>query len=50
MGKIASNLMETGSVMPMVKEFLKFADVDADELAKKAAEYISGLVKIQPKK
>jgi len=49
MGRIASNLMDTGSVMPMVKEFLKFADVDADELAKKAAEYISGLVKIQPK-
>jgi uncharacterized membrane protein YqiK len=50
MGKIATNLLDTGSVMPMVKEFLKFADVDADELAKKAAEYISGLVKIQPKK
>ena len=49
MGKIATNLMDTGSVMPMVKEFLKFADVDADELAKKAAEYLSGLVKIQPK-
>ena len=50
MGKIASNLMDTGSVMPMVKEFLKFADVDADELAKKAAEYISGLIKIEPRK
>ena len=49
MGKIATNLMDTGSVMPMVREFLKFADVDADELAKKAAEYLSGLVKIQPK-
>jgi uncharacterized membrane protein YqiK len=49
MGKIATNLLDTGSVMPMVKEFLKFADVDADQLAKKAAEYISGLVKIQPK-
>ncbi|MFC1716125.1 flotillin domain-containing protein, partial [Candidatus Poribacteria bacterium] len=49
MGKIASNLMDTGSVMPMVKEFLKFADVNADDLAKKAAEYLSGLVKIQPK-
>ena len=49
MGKIATNLMDTGSVMPMVKEFLKFADVDADELAKKAAEYLSGLIKIQPK-
>jgi uncharacterized membrane protein YqiK len=49
MGKIASNLMDTGSVMPMVREFLKFADVDADELAKKAAEYLSGLIKIQPK-
>ena len=50
MGRIASNLMDTGSVMPMVKEFLKFADVDADELARKASEYLSGLVKIQPKK
>jgi uncharacterized membrane protein YqiK len=49
MGKIATNLLDTGSVMPMVKEFLKFADVDADDLAKKAAEYLSGLVKIQPK-
>lgn len=49
MGRIASNLMDTGSVMPMVKEFLKFADVDADELARKAAEYLSGLIKIQPK-
>ncbi|MBD3184074.1 hypothetical protein GF312_17450, partial [Candidatus Poribacteria bacterium] len=49
MGRIASNLMETGSVMPMVKEFLKFADVDADDLAKKAAEYLSGLVNVQKK-
>jgi hypothetical protein len=49
MGRIAANLMDTGSVMPMVKEFLKFADVNADDLAKKAAEYLSGLIKIQPK-
>ena len=50
MGKIATNLMDTGSVMPMVKEFLKFADVDADDLARKASEYLSGLIKVQPKK
>jgi uncharacterized membrane protein YqiK len=49
MGKLATNLMDTGVVMPMVKEFLKFADINADDLAKKASEYISGLIKIQPK-
>ena len=46
MGKLATNLLDTGSVLPVVKEFLKFADINADDLAKKAAEYISGLVKI----
>jgi uncharacterized membrane protein YqiK len=50
MGKLATNLMDTGAVLPMVKEFLKFADINADDLAKKASEYISGLVKITPPK
>jgi hypothetical protein len=50
MGKLATNLMDTGAVMPMVKEFLKFADINADDLAKKASEYISGLIKVQQPK
>ncbi len=50
MGKLANNLMDTGAVMPMVKEFLKFADINADDLAKKASEYISGLIKIEKQK
>jgi uncharacterized membrane protein YqiK len=50
MGKLANNLMDTGAVMPMVKEFLKFADLNADDLAKKASEYLSGLIKIEKQK
>ena len=50
MGKLATNLMDTGAVMPMVKEFLKFADINADDLAKKASEYLSGLIKIEKPK
>ncbi len=50
MGRLANNLMDTGAVMPMVKEFLKFADLNADDLAKKASEYLSGLIKIEKQK
>lgn len=43
--KITNAILNTGAAIPMLKEVLKFSDVDADELIKKATDYMSGLKK-----
>ncbi|MFP6719862.1 MAG: flotillin domain-containing protein [Candidatus Poribacteria bacterium] len=43
MGKLASNILDTGTISPMLKELFDFADVDAKQIADKIGEYLQGL-------
>ena len=43
MGKLASNILDTGAISPMLKELFDFADVDAKQIADKIGEYLQGL-------
>ncbi|MBT3265510.1 hypothetical protein HN371_00080 [Candidatus Poribacteria bacterium] len=45
MGRVANALMDTGVSAPVLKELFNFADVDAQGVADKLAEYLGGLVK-----
>ena len=45
MGRVANALMDTGVLAPVLKELFSFADVDAQAVADKLAEYLGGLVK-----
>ncbi len=44
MGRLANTLLDTGAISPMLKELFNFADVDAQQIANKVAEYLGGLV------
>ena len=44
MGKLASALLDTGAISPMLKELFNFADVDAQQITDKIAEYLADLV------
>ena len=44
MGKLANALLDTGAISPMLKELFNFADVDAEQVADKIAEYLADLV------
>ena len=44
MGRLANALLDTGAISPMLKELFNFADVDAEKVADKIAEYLAGLV------
>ena len=43
MGRLASNILDTGAISPMLKELFDFADVDAKQIADKIGEYLQGL-------
>ena len=43
MGKLASNILDTGAISPMLKELFDFADVDAKQIADKIGEYLQSL-------
>jgi uncharacterized membrane protein YqiK len=44
MGRLANTLLDTGAISPMLKELFNFADVDAQQIADKVAEYLADLV------
>lgn len=44
MGRLANALLDTGAISPMLKELFNFADVDAEQVADKIAEYLADLV------
>ena len=44
MGRLANALLDTGAISPMLKELFNFADVDAEQVTDKIAEYLAGLV------
>ena len=44
MGRLANALLDTGAISPMLKELFNFADVDAQQITEKIAEYLSDLV------
>ena len=44
MGKLANALLDTGAISPMLKELFNFADVDAQQITDKIAEYLADLV------
>ena len=44
MGRLANALLDTGAISPMLKELFNFADVDAQQITDKIAEYLSDLV------
>ena len=44
MGKLANALLDTGAISPMLKELFNFADVDAEQITDKIAEYLADLV------
>ena len=44
MGKLANALLDTGVISPMLKELFNFADVDAQQITDKIAEYLADLV------
>ena len=37
-------LLDTGAISPMLKELFNFADVDAQQITDKIAEYLADLV------
>ena len=44
MGRLANTLLDTGAIAPMLKELFNFADVDAQQVTDKIAEYLADLV------
>ncbi|MCY4404559.1 MAG: SPFH domain-containing protein [Candidatus Poribacteria bacterium] len=44
MGRLANALLDTGAISPMLKELFNFADVDAEQVTDKIAEYLADLV------
>ena len=44
MGRLANALLDTGAISPMLKELFNFADVDAQQITEKIAEYLADLV------
>ena len=44
MGRLANTLLDTGAISPMLKELFNFADVDAQQVADKIAQYLADLV------
>lgn len=44
MGRLANTLLDTGAISPMLKELFNFADIDAQQVADKVAEYLANLV------
>ena len=44
MGRLANALLDTGAISPMLKELFNFADVDAEQITDKIAEYLADLV------
>ena len=44
MGRLANALLDTGTISPMLKELFNFADVDAEQITDKIAEYLADLV------
>ena len=44
MGRFANALLDTGAISPMLKELFNFADVDAEQVTDKIAEYLADLV------
>ena len=44
MGRLANALLDTGAISPMLKELFNFADVDAQQITDKIAEYLADLV------
>ncbi|MXZ00802.1 hypothetical protein F4Y93_09220, partial [Candidatus Poribacteria bacterium] len=44
MGRLANALLDTGAISPMLKELFNFADVDAQQVTDKIAEYLADLV------
>lgn len=44
MGRLANTLLDTGAISPMLKELFNFADVDAQQVTDKIAEYLADLV------
>ena len=47
MGRLANALLDTGAISPMLKELFNFADVDAQQITDKIAEYLADLVNRQ---
>ena len=47
MGRLANTLLDTGALSPVLKELFNFADVDAQKVTDKLAEYLSALLKNQ---
>lgn len=45
-GRITNAILNAGAVVPVMEEFLNLSGVDADELIKKATDYVSGLGKM----
>jgi uncharacterized membrane protein YqiK len=48
MGRVANALLDTGVLAPVLKELFSFAEVDAQAIANKVAEYLSALVGQRP--
>jgi uncharacterized membrane protein YqiK len=48
-GRLASTLLDTGAIAPMLKELFNFADVDAETIAKQLAEYLASLLGTIPR-
>ncbi|MDE0554810.1 MAG: SPFH domain-containing protein [Candidatus Poribacteria bacterium] len=44
MGRLANALLDTGAISPILKELFNFADVDAQQITDKIAEYLADLV------
>ena len=44
MGRLANALLDTSAISPMLKELFNFADVDAQQITDKIAEYLADLV------
>ena len=44
MGRLANALLDTGAISPMLKELFNFADIDAEQVTDKIAEYLADLV------
>ena len=44
MGRLANALLDTGAISPMLKELFNLADVDAQQITDKIAEYLADLV------
>ena len=44
MGRLANTLLDTGAISPILKELFNFADVDAQKITDKIAQYLAELV------